>query len=465
MPEHRQLRSAEDRRDRLGCAATGRRARGGSCPAPSRVRRRATGSKTAPNGRRPRGIDLDHGHARAPIRPSVSRRSLRRRGRRSAATIRPSAARIRRERSRLAAGRGAGVERARPRRSAANSPTSCDASSCTTNTPARRRWRPSGLPWRTSSPSGCAPGRLGHDTFGLESRTQHRRAIVFNRFTRSVSGAGSLLNARPLPAASKPWRSSQRAASQRGCESAIARTSSGSVGVRLRPPGRGHARDATRRRSTALTKPAARLLAASRASAPRRRPRRRTRRRDRDAAADTCSRRRIARICRVDLRDRPSARRGNRGVERGPPAERAGGDLAVSARSRASGSPSRSRTSASASVGPAAHALQHAQGRGPRRRHQDGPVVKRVPGASGWPARNSRAVSTRRPSSCSRRISSTVPSQPRHEEHTLPAPEDDPRNHGLAASRRPGCGRSLARRSTTRAAASHAARGARRCGT
>ena len=92
-----------------------------------------------------------------------------------------------------------------PGRAAAASATSCDASSCTKNSPCSNRGAASGCPLTTTSPVGGEAGGLDGDAVRRERRHQASR-VVFNVFARRVTGAGLLSKCAHASAASKPRR-------------------------------------------------------------------------------------------------------------------------------------------------------------------------------------------------------------------------------------------------------------------
>ena len=221
------------------------------------------GRRTRAKGKASREIDLDHRHA--PGRrsaSSVSRSSRRRRGRRSAATIEPSAARLRR--------RSAASCRPAPRRRrAAGVPTAGGGEladelrrfvlhdeQARAPPPLRR----SGSPVTNASPCDAHVGRARSTTpSALESRPHERRAIASAGSTRSVSAAGSLLNAvhRSCSLEAEAIEPARRPAT-RGCELRDREARRADRRRALRPPGtQRHVRDAPGGAARRSTKPAA----------------------------------------------------------------------------------------------------------------------------------------------------------------------------------------------------------------
>ena len=198
---------ARGQRREIGFAAgaTGCPDRAAACRAPSRARRRArsrTARRTA--AARSRSACTSATFA-APVAATVRRSSCDAPVAHIAGDDQAALAHGRGKRRRLAAGRRAGVEHARPGAGPASSATSCDASSCTTNQPASESRLPQrvALRRRRARPARSGPGR--RRTPRAASRLDAaRRGGMRRRLARSVSGAGALLNCIHASAAVEP---------------------------------------------------------------------------------------------------------------------------------------------------------------------------------------------------------------------------------------------------------------------
>ena len=104
-----------------------------------------------------------------------------------------------------------------PPRASTSPATSCDASSCTTNRPVFARGVRSGLPARTTNASRANRQASSSTPCRREPVSAPGRRCA-GGWRESSDGAGWLLNRSHASTASNPYRSSQRAASQRGCD-------------------------------------------------------------------------------------------------------------------------------------------------------------------------------------------------------------------------------------------------------
>ena len=235
-------------------------------PSPEQGASTSTQSNTRRNGSGRARVRLhDRGRACAPDARDGLRQQLEPLGRgRPPPRPSPVAAHRRRHLRRLAAGRRARVEdRVRRARPPPNAPTSCDASSWTTNSPSCASGVEQGIAAdrRSARRARIAPARVRDAGLG-QARRQGRRAWSAGVFARSVSAAGSLSN-RPTP---RPRRTRSGPAiartSQRGCDSVIARVVDSARDRRARPAAAAFALARHASRSTALTNAAALRLPA-----------------------------------------------------------------------------------------------------------------------------------------------------------------------------------------------------------